>query len=80
MERAVGMNAHSEARGLNLAPWNLEKTTMAKPNYQFEKRRRDMEKKAKKEEKRKRKLEAGKTPAAENEEGGETPPAPDATS
>ncbi len=29
-----------------------------KPNYQFEKRRREMEKKAKKEEKLKRKLEA----------------------
>lgn len=41
---------------------------MAKPNYQFEKRRRDMEKKAKKEEKRKRKAEAGSTPSAENTE------------
>lgn len=30
---------------------------MAKPNYQFEKRRRDMEKKAKKEEKKRRKAE-----------------------
>ncbi len=30
---------------------------MAKPNYQFEKRRRDLEKKAKKEEKRRKKLE-----------------------
>lgn len=30
---------------------------MPKPNYQFEKRKRDMEKKAKKEEKRARKLE-----------------------
>ena len=30
---------------------------MAKPNYQFEKRKRDMDKKAKKEEKRKRKAE-----------------------
>ena len=29
---------------------------MAKPNYQFEKRKRDLEKKAKKEEKRLRKL------------------------
>lgn len=41
---------------------------MAKPNYQFEKRRRDNEKKAKKEEKRKRKLEAGNAPAAETTE------------
>jgi hypothetical protein len=30
---------------------------MPKPNYQFEKRRRDMEKKAKKEEKKRRKAE-----------------------
>lgn len=36
---------------------------MAKPNYQFEKRRRDMEKKAKKEEKKRRKAE-GATPSA----------------
>jgi hypothetical protein len=35
---------------------------MAKPNYSFEKRRREMEKKNKKEEKKKRKLEAGKNP------------------
>jgi hypothetical protein len=39
---------------------------MAKPNYQFEKRRRDMEKKAKKEEKRKRKAEGVSAPSAEN--------------
>jgi hypothetical protein len=30
---------------------------LAKPNYQFEKRKRDLEKKAKKEEKRLRKLQ-----------------------
>lgn len=36
---------------------------MAKPNYQFEKRKRDMEKKAKKEEKRARKLNKDTTPA-----------------
>jgi len=35
---------------------------MAKPNYSFEKRRREMEKKNKKEEKKKRKLEAGQNP------------------
>ncbi len=39
---------------------------MAKPNYQFEKRKRDMEKKAKKEEKKKRKLEASNAPSGEN--------------
>ncbi len=42
---------------------------MAKPNYQFEKRKRDMEKKAKKEERRLRKLEK---PASETTEDGAT--------
>jgi hypothetical protein len=37
---------------------------MAKPNYQFEKRRRDNEKKAKKEEKRLRKLEKAANPGS----------------
>ena len=37
---------------------------MAKPNYQFEKRRREMEKKAKKEERRLQKLAAARSPAA----------------
>ena len=50
---------------------------MAKPNYSFEKRQRDLEKKRKQEEKRLRKL-AGKKPA-EGEEASETetPPAED---
>ena len=39
---------------------------MAKPNYQFEKRKRDMEKKAKKEDKRLRKLNAANNPESEN--------------
>jgi len=38
---------------------------LAKPNYQFEKRKRDNEKKAKKEEKRLRKLDKDKNPQAE---------------
>jgi hypothetical protein len=46
---------------------------VAKPNYQFEKRRRDLEKKAKKEEKRKRKLEAGNPPADESAAESPTP-------
>ena len=41
---------------------------MAKPNYQFEKRRRDMEKKAKKEEKKRRKAEGATSPSAETDE------------
>jgi hypothetical protein len=44
---------------------------MATPNYQFEKRRRELDKKAKKEEKRKLKLEAGKS---SNAEAPEAPP------
>lgn len=35
---------------------------MAKPNFQYEKRKRDLEKKAKKEAKRLRKLEKPETP------------------
>ena len=37
---------------------------MQKTNYQFEKRRKEMDKKAKKEEKRRQKLEAARLPAA----------------
>jgi hypothetical protein len=48
---------------------------MAKPNYQFEKRKRDMEKKAKKEERRLRKLDPQK-PAGETSEDGTTPAEP----
>jgi len=46
---------------------------MAKPNYQFEKRRKDLDKKAKKAEKAKRKLEKNDAPASETVEDG--PPA-----
>ena len=41
---------------------------MAKPNYQFEKRKRDMEKKSKKEEKRLRKIEQGNAAPSTNPE------------
>jgi hypothetical protein len=37
---------------------------MQKPNYQFEKRRKEMDRKAKKEEKRRQKLTAGCSPDA----------------
>ncbi|MFA6546718.1 MAG: hypothetical protein WCS99_20040 [Limisphaerales bacterium] len=36
---------------------------MQKPNYQFEKRRKEMDKKAKKDEKRRLKLEAARSPS-----------------
>ena len=39
---------------------------LPKPNYQFEKRKKDQDKKAKKEEKRLRKLNKDATPAPEN--------------
>ncbi len=57
--------------------------TMATPNYQFEKRRRELEKKAKKEEKRRHKLEASNTPAQDTaaepaEPAGDNPPQLDA--
>jgi hypothetical protein len=57
-------------------------STMATPNYQFEKRRRELEKKAKKEEKRRHKLEAANTPQDIVEEpaepAGDNPPPLDA--
>ncbi len=56
--------------------------TMATPNYQFEKRRRELDKKAKKEEKRRHKLEAGNTPqevvGEPIEPAGDNPPPLDA--
>jgi hypothetical protein len=42
---------------------------MAKPNYQFEKRKRDAEKKAKKDEKRARKLQKGTAAPSSPPEG-----------
>lgn len=60
-------------RNQPLSPQNI---LMAKPNYSFEKRKRDMEKKAKKEEKRKRKAENAANPSANTEESTtETAPA-----
>lgn len=50
---------------------------MAKPNYQFEKRRRDMEKKAKKAEKKQRKLEKGDAPDDEKTEESTTEAQPE---
>ena len=46
---------------------------MAKPNYQFEKRQKDLAKKKKQEEKRLRKLEKNAVPAVANPD---QPPAP----
>ncbi len=52
----------------NLNPSTKEDRTLAKPNYQFEKRRKDLEKKAKKEEKRLRKAAEKANPSAATEE------------
>jgi hypothetical protein len=43
-------------------------TNMATPNYAFEKRRRELDKKAKKEEKRKQKLETASAHTSETSE------------
>ncbi|MEY2557586.1 MAG: hypothetical protein QOE34_1011 [Verrucomicrobiota bacterium] len=50
---------------------------MAKPNYQGEKRRKDLAKKAKKEEKRLRKLEAKENPSSEDADAPESAGAPE---
>ena len=49
---------------------------MQKPNYQFEKRRKELDKKAKKEEKRRQKLEAARSPAAGNAAEPQSPAEP----
>lgn len=52
-----------------------ESTILAKPNYAFEKRKRELEQKRKKEEKLQRKMQ---NKQAKDGEGGEAAPAPDA--
>jgi hypothetical protein len=48
--------------------WNISKgVPMAKPNYSFEKRQRELAKKKKKEEKRQQKLKAKEEPAQDEE-------------
>jgi hypothetical protein len=42
--------------------YSREDSKLAKPNFQFEKRKKELDKKAKKEEKLKRKLEKGSAP------------------
>ena len=49
---------------------------MQKPNYQFEKRRKELEKKAKKEAKRQQKLEAARSPVAGETTAPESPVGP----
>ena len=49
---------------------------LARPNYQGEKRRKDLAKKAKKEEKRLRKLHAKENPTLEDDEAARSLPTP----
>ena len=49
---------------------------MQKPNYQFEKRRKELDKKAKKEAKRRLKLEAAQSPGAGTVESASAPVEP----
>ncbi len=48
---------------------------MAKPNYQYEKRQKELAKKKKQEEKRLRKLGQGDAQSPENQDSEQTPPA-----
>ena len=51
---------------------------MAKPNYQYEKRQKDLPKKKKQEEKRLRKLEKNTVPGVDNPDQAQSPaPAPE---
>jgi len=50
---------------------------MAKPNYAFEKRQRDLAKKKKKEEKRLRKIEKSADPDGDNQGNQDQPPQTD---
>jgi hypothetical protein len=65
------------AHGLSSATHNpLKARPVAKPNYQFEKRQRELAKKRKKEEKAQRKTTPGGEPAPEPQPG-DTPPVTD---
>jgi hypothetical protein len=48
-----------------------QESAMTKPNYQFEKRQRDLAKKKKQDEKRSRKLSKDETPAVEGDAAAE---------
>jgi hypothetical protein len=57
---------------------NWKDDKLAKPNYQYEKRQKDLAKKKKQEEKRLRKLEKNTVPTVDNPDQLPTPvPAPD---
>lgn len=61
-----------------LKPGHWKEDKLAKPNYQYEKRQKDLAKKRKQEEKRLRKLEKHAAATADNSEQAPSPaPAPD---
>jgi hypothetical protein len=65
-------------RTSTIKPGNRKDHKLAKPNYQYEKRQKDLAKKKKQEEKRLRKLEKAAPPAADNPDQTSPPvPAPD---
>jgi len=66
--RAVGMCRLPPILPLVFPHLQPKEQKLPKPNYQFEKRKKDMEKKAKKEEKRLRKLNKGASPSPESTE------------
>jgi hypothetical protein len=79
-QRPDGSHRHAVPRPLATGQAYPENALLAKkPNYGFEKRKREQEKKAKKEEKRQRKLEDRQAEDAQAAEGGPVDaPAPDA--
>ncbi len=70
-----------ELTGLALWPWRRNRfqkeATLARTNYKFEKRRRELSKKKKKEEKRQRKEEKAKPASLEQEESSPQEPRAD---
>jgi hypothetical protein len=65
-------------RTSTIEPTNWKDDKLAKPNYQYEKRQKDLAKKKKQEEKRLRKLEKNTVPAVDNPDQTPVPvPAPD---
>ena len=66
-------------RSLVAADGGMLNAHMAKPNYQFEKRRREMDKKAKKAEKLKRKDAPGSTETPDETPAADATPEADAT-
>ncbi|MEP6943800.1 MAG: hypothetical protein ABI981_12730 [Betaproteobacteria bacterium] len=70
--RRVGRSLRENCR---MPPQSLKGDALAKPNFQFQKRQKELEKKKKQEEKRLRKQERHAVPAADPQNPQETPAA-----